>query len=244
MDSNKFKELYKLSDFKPIFDPKKQIRITALGKLFNLKIEQYTGYNVILSNCSYNGNLRIDIAVNKHLIGDHGMIFYHENSCIDMKNLICKNVLRAWNESIIEYGLPKISYNYEVKGILKQCNFNLMIIDFIHRVRVNCFSLYINTIEKLTQIMFDKISFIIRIKDDDHELYYLIFDNETELQKAEQLYGISNMIDYVHEICKQNDIYHAFDDYCPKPEVATKDILLKQGRVMGIMRNNPQFSRW
>ena len=118
------------------------------------------------------------------------------------------------------------------------------IIDFKKRSRIGFFVDYMPEIQRKLREKFPKASFIVRLKDDDTNFYYLIFDDEKELKFAQEVYGIDSMVEFVGGLCREEDEYGVFCDYLPVPAVTDKVTLKKQGEVMGIMRNNPDFSEW
>ena len=73
------------------------------------------------------------------------------------------------------------------------------------------------------------------------EHYYLIYDDMTSKETANEDGTTSKIADYVLSFCSNNDPLHVFFDNEVKPIVTTKDELIYNGMAMGIMRDNSCF---
>ncbi len=226
----------------------KNIVITDLGRLFNEKVRAYTGTDVFVSSMSVN---KSRITVELKVLGQSGGRFgeiasYSEDDISDIKNGFCRNVWSAYTESEKELDYPPLVRHakYQDDGRSVPYKLYIEIIDFKKRSRIGFFVDYMPEIQRKLREKFPKASFIVRLKDDDTNFYYLIFDDEKELKFAQEVYGIDSMVEFVGGLCREEDEYGVFCDYLPVPAVTDKVTLKKQGEVMGIMRNNPDFSEW
>ena len=221
------------------------IIITELGKLFNEKVHEYTGLDVFVS---YMDITKETIIVYIKVCGQQGGHFgviatYNEENIFDLKNAFCKDIMKAYTESKAELIQRSGYYKDKFKETVPY-KLHIEVIDFKKRSRIGFIFEYITEIQRNLRNKFPEVSFIVRFKDDDTNFYYLIFDNKDELKKAQEIYGIDKMIEFVGEMCRKQDEYGVFDNYLPIPDVTDKITLKEQGAVMGIMRNNPDFTTW
>ncbi len=77
--------------------------------------------------------------------------------------------------------------------------------------------------------------------DESWTNYYLIFDDESSKELANNEGTIPQITDYIFSLCKQNDPLHIFDDNSVNPIITSKEEIRRSGSAMGVMRENPDF---
>lgn len=236
--------IYALSNSIMTVHFEKNIQYTELGKHFNKKLCHH-GINVVVSTFTASDEyISLNLKIRGITGGHFGRIAsYIEDNIEDIHNPFCQIVFNDFIESIHEMNLPCILY-YEKEG--KHCAYKLSVstMDFNKRSCIGFFMDNIVSIQNRVREKFQNVSFIICFKDDDEYFYYLIFSDNDEQNKAEKLYGIQNMINYVYEICKSEDEYGVFQSIYPKPIVTNKIDLRESGRVMSVLRDNPDLLNW
>jgi hypothetical protein len=219
----------------------KDIQLTKLGELFQDKISQRLGFEVIASNIVVCGkNICCDIKEKGVSGGMFGTVSRHEekNICC-ITDDVCRHVWEVFCECVEQLSLPQLMYYDEHQKIPYELH--VTIYDFVKRSRFGYFMDYAVDIERALKKEYADLAFSFRIND-DIQYYYLIFHTEEDRKKAEEIYGIENMNLFVWNLCKKDDEYHVFDEPLPAPIVTTKQEVIKSGKAMGIMRNNLGFS--
>lgn len=235
-------DIYFLSDSSEVLHFEKDIHVSQLGKLFNDKLTKLLRFEVVASNLVINRDWIVIIIKERGKEGgEFGCVLRcTENNILCMQNAICQCVWNALYESITEMGLPQPDI-YVTPQNTKAKGFYVAIYDFVKRSRFGFFLDNTVYLENELKSKYPDVTVSLRVKD-DIQYYYLIFSTIEDLAKATQVYGIENMNNFIWNLCKKNDLYHVFDQPLPAPEVTTKEEIRKTGRVMEIMRNNPNFS--
>ena len=102
--------IYSLSNSSSVLHFEKDIKITKLGELFNKKITERLGFEVVASQLTVNKNaVCIDIKQKGLEGGIWGTIFYkQENDIHNMSDTTCKLVLDTLCECIDELSLKQV----------------------------------------------------------------------------------------------------------------------------------------
>ena len=210
---------------------------------------------------TYNGNIKALKSVNLHvqmgeivvLIGANGagkttllkaltgLVKVDSGSFanLDLTGLKDKRTLNRFaGTSVADKLLEEYESSEKVFEILQRASD-----DFEKRSRIGFFMQYSKKLQEYLRKKYPLIKMHIRFKDDDVYFYYLIFETPEEQSLAEDEYGISNIVNSVHEFCSRDDMYHVFDSFVPMPYITTKGELEKQGKVLSIIRDNPDFTR-
>ena len=227
--------IYSLSNSSSVVHFEKDIQNTELGKLFNQKISERLGFEVVTSFLTVNKSaVCIDIKQKGREGGVFGTVFRKtENSMHNISDPTCKLVLDTLCECIDTLSLKQIDITNKLLSV--------EIYDFVKRSRVGYFMERTDHLEKKLKAKYQDLSFSLRFKDDD-QYYYLIFSTDEDMRKAKEKYGIENINNYVWELCRQEDTYHVFDLPLPEPVISTRQEIINSGAAMGIMRNNPNFT--
>lgn len=106
------------------------------------------------------------------------------------------------------------------------------------------FDVNILKIDEALRKTFSNVNIMVRFTPFSERPYYLIFNNLTEQHKYTADKTVEKMIDFVNKYCKENDPLNIFYGKYILPIITNKEELKKDGQVMGIMRNNPQFTSW
>lgn len=231
--------IYSLSNSDSQVHFEKNIQITDLGKLFNTKISKELNLNIVTSYLSINKQwISIDIKQRGIEGGMFGIISTHtEENVLNMTNGVCIKVWDALSEAINFLTLPKLDYYNN----LHPYKLKVSLFDFVKRSRFGYFMDNAKLLDDDLKRKFDGISLSLRVND-DIRYYYLIFGTEEDMKKADELFGIENINNYIWERCKKEDTYNVFEKPLPSPIVTTKQKIIDSGKAMGIMRNNLQFT--
>ena len=233
---------YCLSNSGQIVHYEKDITITPLGELFNKLISDKFNFTVVVSSaCFTKSNISIFLKVRGLEATDSlGIVSNHtENDVRSMTDPVCRVVWQSLCDSIEKLGLPTLgSYDSESQD---PYSLYVTIFNFVQRARFGYFVDRIPHLEEKMQEKYPDLDFHLRIKD-DIQYYYLIFLNQEDKNRAEQNGKIEEMNNALWQLCREEDQYHVFDEPLPLPEVTTIEQLNRDGRSMGIMRNNPLFS--
>ena len=92
-------------------------------------------------------------------------------------------------------------------------------------------------LEKYIKGRYSFIDFTIRWKEDEY--YYLVFKNDSELEKNRQL--IDSICQEINHKIAEMDYLNEFTTCSPIAVITSYEKLKSEGKVMGIMRNNVQF---
>jgi len=229
--------IYKLSNSDIVLKFEKDIQITKLGSIFNEKISREMQFEVVSSILFLNKNcISIDIMERGVTGGALRCVAEHiEKNIHNMTNTVCTTVWRALSEAIEELSLPKIDCGNGSEPF----KLSISIYDFENRMRFAYFMDNAMYLDRSVKKKYSDLSLGLRVKD-DIIYYYLIFETLDDLKKAEQIYTIEEINNYVWDLCKEDDPYGVFEKKIPLPIVATRQQIINNGLAMGIMRNNLQ----
>ncbi len=246
-------KLYALSDSVSMLHYEQKILHTKLGLLFNNKLERMLSLDITASFfISFRGCYSIDLKIRKVKKSifkdctrqDFGIVA--QKTFEDITNIDewpYSEICCAFIESIKEQELPLYLF-YENGKEYVPYRFHVSVYDFEIRAQLGFFSDCILEIERLSHQKFPESQFIIRESDDSAHSYYLIFSDENEQINFDAKYGIQNLTSFIKKICCEYDNYNVFNNYTLKPIITDKITLKKEGKVMGIMRSNPDISAW
>ena len=243
MDDQVLTDIYTLSNSIPTVHYEKNIKHTALGILFNQTLRQTLDLDIVASYLAINREwISLSLKIRGQAGGHFGVISrYQENDISQIQNPFCFNVWQTFLNCAEQLNLPTLCFGEKDGAPYK---LNIEVVDFEKCSRIGFFMDHIVELQRELRVRFPKVSFIIRFFDDDQYFYYLIFDDMQQQSLAEKIYGIQNMVNAIHEICRRDDEYRVFSNYRPNPMITDKVTLEKEGKVMGIMRNNTDFSSW
>lgn len=210
---------------------------TSMYFSFAEKMLQKIGIEVLFSAFdSHRSYLSIEIDMNKYsdfLLNTGGEKLpgygYSAGDQLRRDILECINVAAEENE------LPRIDFPSKT---------SVYFYDYPSSASNVYFHIHAAEIEQATKREFPDQRFIIRWLHGDSKFYYLIFENDEELEIADQKQVTEKIIDFVEAYCKKNDPLNIFANRKLLPKITTKTALQKRGEVMGIMRNNTDFSSW
>lgn len=255
---NCMNHLYSLSNISSEITYETNIVLTELGQVFNQKASQLLGCRIIAAlihihtiNDCINGFRCRENSIGLNVL-ERGIPFVPSKTmafgrvafyeCNDLRNIgdsLYEKVIRALRDSINECHLSPLPM--EIAGRPFQCQ--IVMTDFDQYSRYAYIYHNVHFIEKELKKQYPDISFLFR-SGEDFPPYYLIFETETDFKIAERKYGIENIKRSVWDICKKNDPYHVFREPLSAPSIITNEELKKEGRIMGIMRNQSNDLGW
>ena len=255
---NYMNHLYSLSNISNVITYETNIVLTEFGQVFNQKASQLLDCEIIAAttlihtvNDWINGSHYRENAFSLYLYERgipfvpsiataFGRVAYYR--CGDLRNIsdpLAEKAIQAMRESIDECHLPPLPT--EIEG--QPFRYQFVMTEFDQYSRFAYLSCNVRFIEKELKKQYPDLSFLFRTGE-DFPPYYLIFETEADLKMAERKYGIENIERSVWEICKKNDPYHVFREPLSAPRITTNEELKKQGRIMGIMRNQYEDLGW
>ena len=233
--------IYRLSNSSCTVHHETNILHTQLGAIFNEKIKQCIGWDVVVSRCDVvSDSVSIEIKVRGIDGGHFGIITRIEEwNIASLQVPLCRKIWDCFNESVDMLSLPRLKRC--LIGTPYECNYNLYVslIDFEKRSRIGFFKDMLLSLQQELKKKYKSADFSLCFKDDDRNYYYMIFENDQARIRADEKYGISNMIDYIWALCKSMAEYGIFDNYRPEPIITDKDTIKKSGKYMAICRDNP-----
>lgn len=234
--------IYVLSNSSEAIHFEEDIQVTRLGKLFNDKLTKLLRFEVVASNLMINRDwISIVIKERGKEGGSFGSVFdCIENNILCIQNAICQCIWNALCESLTEMCLQQLDLFVTPHNTITK-KLHVTIYDFVKRSRVGFFMDNAVYLENELKSKYSDVTVSLRFKD-DIQYYYLIFSTIEDLDKATQVYGIENMNNFIWNLCKKNDLYHVFNQPIPAPMVTTKQEILRNGKAMEIILNNPNFS--
>ena len=220
----------------------KNIQKTKLGELFDKKASEFLNCDVVISRFFVNkNNISLTLKVRGIQGGHFGIIsIFNEDDIKMIKSETCRNIWNAFLESAEELDISIRCFSKR-KDTYK---LSIDLYDFDKCARIGYFENNVDRLQSLTQLNFPNVDFYLRWNDSETNIYYLIFKNEQQKETAENIYGIKSMTDYVYNICLSEDKYGVFKNYYPQPIITDLATLKQSGEIMGIIRNNPQFTSW
>ncbi len=236
--------IYRLSNSDCTVHHETNIIHTQLGAIFNEKIRQCTGWDVVVSRCGVGrDSVGIEIKVRGIDGGHFGIISRIEEwNIASLQVPLCRQIWDCFNESVDLLGLPRL--NRCLIGTPYERNYSLHVslVDFEKRSRIGFFKDMLLSLQQEIKKKYKSADFVLCSKDDDRNYYYIIFENDQARKLADEKYGILNIIDYIWAMCKSMDEYGIFDNYRPEPIVTDKEALIKNGNYMAVCRDNPDLS--
>lgn len=211
--------------FERIFLKKTGINTLFSDLDFNLHATTKTPILFLYTSLQSNRQKLIDIGCHEHC-----NVFYPNEP---FHQIICD----CLNEAGEEFGLAPIHLPPPPQT-------SVHISDYHSDAQSIYFDVHMLEIDKTAHEAFRDFQFILRFRMDNIKHYYLIFETEEELLRAQRENAVKNIIQFVDAYCKEHDPLHIFDGFEIHPEVTTKPTLHAEGHTMGIMRNNTQFNNF
>lgn len=236
MSKDGIENLYALSNGIQNIIKYQEIKKTELGKVFDIKLS--------------NNNLNFIYSDFRNLLGYHILIYYNGtkefcakdrcvkeyNDYIPDKNFAAE-ILLLFKASVIECGMP-----YLIGDKVIRISFD----EYYTNARSVFFYQNIFELDRLTRSEFSDMDFFLRFSMDVGEpgYYYLIFKSVESLDLAAKTGKVEEITNFVNSLCRCHDKLEIFENYKVVPFVSDKETLQNNGEVMGIMRNNPDFTTW
>ena len=231
-------KVYKLDDsvFKVV--ETQEIIHTSLSKIFNETLYKQFKLKIRISDLD-------DLGINYlclFLHYDSSPYFfdkYHSEyesymGVIYPKKKLTDDIISLLKSSVQQCNMPELPDNFSAK---------IMMSEFYSSARSAYFNLNIAKINRMTQIKFSECCFYLRFSRDTGNpgYYYLIFSNVSSLEEAKEDEKLDAIIDYINSICISDDKLGIFKGYKAIPIVTDEDTLRREGKLMGIIRENPHF---
>lgn len=140
-----------------------------------------------------------------------------------------QNILDCFNNAAVDCGLPPFDFSESTM---------IMVEDYYSTAQSIFFNINIYDLDMQARRHFPDIKFMLRWVWSDTSQYYLIFTYKEDEVKAGEI------AEFVNSICKAEDKLGIFDVGFSMPIITTKQELQDRGLVMGIMRNNTDFTDW
>ena len=236
MNIDELDKIYKLSNDIQNIIQMQEIKRTELGKAFDNELRNYN-LNIIYSDFRY-------------LLGYHIFIYYDgtkefcaKDRCVKDYNSympdedFAAEILSLFKSMVIKFGMPYLIEDKEVKVCFDE---------YYTTARRVFFYQNIFELDRLTRSEFSDMDFFLRFSMDVYEpgYYYLIFKTVDSLNLAKQMGKIKEITNFVNSLCRRKDKLGIFENYEVVPFVSDKVTLHNNGDVMGIIRNNPDFTTW
>ena len=216
---------------------------TALGQLFLEKVYQNTGIKVLYANSAsdmpqLSGSYIFIYTDVKQLPVYSESQLHATQGGYEAQGDLKTSILACFQQATETLDLPPVAS--EITAI------------YIHNFATTAGSIYwsanIKSIDTMAKEAFPHLDFTLRFRlchdCHDPQHYYLIWANEKAEEQAERNGDTTRIIDLVENFCKNHDPLGIFATQAIRPQVTNKNSLKKQGLVMGIMRNNPDFDEW
>ncbi len=221
---------------------------TALAQLFEEKLHQSTGIKALYTEFSADipylsapyifiyTNIKTQISL---FSGDR---FHVVQGAFHPQGELKQAIEACLQQAARELGLPPVAFPDTPRVA------TVFIHDYITEASNLYFSINVKSIEQTARSAFPHVDFTLRFRLchdlDDHKPYYLILANEQIKTQADPTGDTAKIISFVQSYCRARDPLGIFADFTPVPEVTDKETLQREGLVMGIMRNNPDFNEW
>lgn len=230
-----YNSVFALSDSEPKIHFEKHIEHTQLGQCFNKVAHDTTQLNIVASYICFNGDWVSLYIKARDVEGGHfGCVeIIRETDIRDIQNELAKKIWNSFLCSLKELKMDPPPQHFS--------HLQVSLYDFCKSSRIGFFMQYSKELQEYIQEKFPLVKIYIRYKDDETNFYYMIFETAKDQALAESVYGIQNIINCVYEFCIQYDTYHVFDSFVPFPHITTKVELEKNGEMMQVIRDNPNF---